>query len=81
MIGGIVVVPSRVSEYLAALGISYREEVGLSTDGCRVHWDIIDVQDLPEFHLLVFCQLCLDTGFDLWCLFLLTCYSCVQLLS
>jgi len=70
VVGGIVVVPGRVSEYLAALGVSYREEVGLSADGCRVHWDIVDVQDLTELHLLVFCQVGLDAGFDLWCLLL-----------
>jgi hypothetical protein len=70
MIGFVVVAPGRVSEYLATLGVSYRIEVGLSADGCRVHWNIVDVQDLPELHLLVFYQLGLDAGFDLWCLLL-----------
>ena len=65
MVGGIVVVLGRISEYLTALSVSYRKEVGLSADGCRVYWDIVDVQDLAELNLLVFYQLGLDAGFDL----------------
>jgi len=53
------------SSSLRCVGVSYHEEIVLAVDRCRVDWDVVDIKDLPEFHLLIFDQLVLDADFDL----------------